>query len=68
MITTEQLQEEGYEPGAPNADSAALDRGVARESSCIECGHTGLSYEGWLRGRSYRAVAICPECGFREEF
>jgi len=58
----------GYEQGAPSFDAAAIDGEVCRKNDCPECGHKGLDYEPWHKKGSYRAFAVCPDCGYREEF
>lgn len=67
----------GYEAGpSPWAgDGIAIDIAVAARSRCSYCGHGGCGYRGFHKlGRSYgivtsyRAFAVCPECGHAEEF
>lgn len=58
----------GYSIGAPSADVAALDRPICTESECSDCGHVGMDYRPIHKGDSYRAFAVCPECGNTEEF
>lgn len=68
---TEQLRAEGYQPGPPaHLDRAAhkIDREVCAESKCEACGWTSLVYKAWHKGRSYRALAVCPRCCHTIEF
>ncbi len=66
-----ELRQDGYSPGAPkhvSKDCLAIDREVCQEATCDECGHFGLNYEPWHRGRSSRAVMHCSHCGHSTEF
>jgi len=67
----------GYSLMAPSAEAADLDRSVCERSQCERCGAEGLAYvpftawedftddHGWT---SYRAFAVCLNCGFMAEF
>jgi DNA-directed RNA polymerase subunit M/transcription elongation factor TFIIS len=59
---------DGYTLGAPSVDAAAIDSEVCQESICPKCGNDGMDYEPWHKDGSYRAFAVCPKCGYREEF
>lgn len=63
----------GYKPGTPQPgliDGASIDARVCSESKCDNCGHKGMEYHPFVRDepRSYRAFAVCPECGEAFEF
>ncbi|GAJ15936.1 unnamed protein product [marine sediment metagenome] len=67
------LYAEGYRQGAPPPgfiDAAAIDGSICSESKCDNCGHQGMDYKPFLRDNphSYRAFAVCPECGEGFEF
>lgn len=76
-----QMEEEGYTPGGePTGLGAGIDALVCADSTCSACGHQGREYHPFMKrlgGRSrytgrdlisYRAFAVCPECGHTEEF
>lgn len=67
----------GYRIGTPprptgglSVDGAAIDARVCAESKCENCGHQGMEYHPFVRDdpHSYRAFAVCPECGEAFEF
>lgn len=67
------LYEEGYRQGVPRGgpvDAAGIDGSICAESKCEECGHQGMDYKPFIRDEpySYRAVAVCPKCGWSFEF
>ena len=62
------LMDQGYRPQAPTHEAEAIDGGVCARSTCRKCHHRGLRYEPWSRKGSYVAIAVCPSCGYREEF
>jgi hypothetical protein len=65
------MQNEGLEPGYPKRgliDAASIDGEVCAESSCSECGHAGMLYKPFVGKNTYRAFAVCEECGNEEEF
>ena len=60
-------------------DGAGVDLAVAADSDCPHCGHHGLTYVAYHIARralpvadeatrSYRAFAVCPQCGLGDEF
>lgn len=62
-----------YQPGWPTwglIDGASIDIQVCAESTCDNCGHKGLQCKPFIKPeiKSYRAFAVCPECGEAEEF
>ena len=59
---------QGYKHGAPSIQAHAIDSEVCRESTCPKCGRVGMNYEPYLTQTSYRPFAVCPGCGFQEEF
>ncbi len=53
----------------PQRVDNSIDREEAARMTCPHCGHRGLRYEGWRDGRgTYHAEAVCPACGYAEEF
>ena len=63
----------GYRVGRPNwglIDGASIDAQICSEVKCDRCGHQGMEYHPFVRDepRSYRAFAVCPECGETFEF
>lgn len=60
--------DERYRPYQDANDAAA-----AAGCTCTVCRHGGLEYRGYVRQalgtqrRSYRAFAVCPECGHTDE-
>ena len=68
MMNVDYLELSGYQPKAPSYQAAAIDSQVCAESQCDECGHKGLDYRPFTKPGSYRAFAVCPECGEAVEF
>lgn len=70
MGIIQELQREGYSFWTGYDE----DRAIAHNSTCQNCGHQGLTYHAYSRGKpelenfSYRAIAECCECDFAEEF
>ncbi len=69
----QELYDAGYRQGTPNwglIDGASIDLEVCAESECKKCEHKGMDYKPFVRDnpRSYRAFAVCPKCGDRQEF
>jgi len=58
---------DGYHPTAPSTDAADIDREWAEKTPCRKCGGP-CRYEPWSQPGSYRAFAICLDCGHEEEF
>jgi hypothetical protein len=66
----ETLLAEGWAPGPPpdlRAESLAADLEAAAEMACEHCGTAGLAFAAFPKGRKYRVVATCPECGTEVE-
>ncbi len=61
------LTNDGYRPGAPSAEAEAIDAQVAEDSPCRECDGP-CYYKAFSKPGSYRAFAICLNCGHEEEF
>jgi len=62
-----------YRVGRPKwglIDGAGIDAQCCAEATCEACGHQGMEYHPFVRDepRSYRAFAVCPECGESFEF
>ena len=73
MLKVQELYESGYRQGSPRGglvDAASIDSEVCAETECENCGHKGMEYKPFMREepRSYRAFAVCPECGSSFEF
>lgn len=76
MKLTEQFIEDelsDYERGFPTwglINGGSIDVQVCAESTCEHCGHKGLECKPFINieHKSYRAFAVCPECGEAEEF
>lgn len=75
MAFVEELS--GYRMGRPpiptgglSIDGARIDAQVCVESKCESCEHQGMEYHPFIRDEpySYRAFAVCPECGEAFEF
>jgi hypothetical protein len=69
-----ELLENGYEKCAPGIESDSIDRVIANQSKCPECNTYSMQYtpytkfdvnRNWI---SYRAFAVCQNCGYKEEF
>jgi hypothetical protein len=65
----------GFRPGAPSWLTYELDSEVCHRSTCSRCGHTGLSYQPYVKPSRcfccpprYRAFTVCPGCNRVEEF
>lgn len=59
----------GYSEGPPegaNPENIRIDRQVVAEQTC-DCGGS-YEYRGYHAGTSYRAFAICRDCGDAIEF
>ncbi len=69
-VLRQRLLEQGYQAHAPSPEAAELDAEACREWPCEGCGHAGLTYRPFWHPteRSYRAVAVCGQCGRVEEF
>jgi hypothetical protein len=59
---------DGFTPGCLDRLEAMLDRGEARQLQCLQCGNLGHELRTYVRGRRYRAVAICTGCKVISEF
>jgi hypothetical protein len=62
---------DGYQPGRPTPgiiDGASIDAEVCDKATCSNCGHRGMEYYPYVQPGSYRAFAVCPNCGEAEEF
>lgn len=44
------------------------DASVCEMADCDQCGRSGLHYKPFARGKSYRALCVCPQCGAACEF
>ena len=64
LLASDEL--DGYRP-APAAYEALDAPGLA-DAACRRCSHEGLDYRGFTRPGSYRAFAVCPDCGSAQEF
>lgn len=69
----QELYSLGYRQGRPTwgiIDGGSIDAEVCATSKCDNCGHYGMEYKGFVKDetKSYRAFAICPECGNSYEF
>ena len=63
------LLDDGYIMMPPlNQEAARIDRGVCAEAKCDKCWHIGLLYRPFTKPGSYRAFAVCPQCGHATEF
>ena len=58
---------EGYWEGAAG-EAAEIDGSVCAESTCGNCKTKGLEYHPYMKKGSYRAFAVCGNCGNAEEF
>ena len=67
----------GYRRGRPprptgglSVDGGSIDAEVCADSTCENCRHKGMEYHPFVKDepRSYRAFAVCPECGEVFEF
>lgn len=74
-LTEEFIDDElsDYVRGFPHwglIDGGSIDVEVCAESNCTHCGHHGLECVPFIKEahHSYRAFAVCPECGEAEEF
>jgi hypothetical protein len=60
------LEAEGWTAGPPPRVAPAMlavDRHNCRSLCCPGCGHRGLRFTPFSRGRRYTAVAACLRCG-----
>ena len=69
-----ELIENGYKLCAPNGEAGLIDRKISTESKCPDCGAFSLIYQPYTKFNesgqmtSYRAFAICENCGYEIEF
>jgi predicted RNA-binding Zn-ribbon protein involved in translation (DUF1610 family) len=49
-------------------ESYEIERRVAAEATCEQCGHVGLSYRSEGKYPDRVAIARCPKCGHETEF
>lgn len=59
---------DGFTPGLLDRVESMLDRGEARALQCMRCGNLGHELRTYVRGRRYRAIAICLGCKAMSEF
>jgi hypothetical protein len=59
---------EGYLPVPPYDKAREMNSKSIHDATCAECHHGGLVYEPWSKPGSYMAIAMCPNCGHREEY
>lgn len=62
---------EGYEPKAPDRETANINASALRESgNCQECDKSPMAFHPFTHPetRSFRALAICPNCNYSFEF
>jgi len=72
-----EMEAEGYRAGAPSEEVEEIDRLVIeggdqgavcfKPKSCVKCGGE-LSYQPYVKERSYRSFTICTRCGRVREF
>lgn len=48
-------------------DGMSIDRQIAQANPCPECGGE-MVYKAIVNGKSYRAFAVCDNCGYEFEF
>jgi hypothetical protein len=73
---TAKLAADGYEPGYPTWELTLdtlqrIDIEIAADVECPKCGTNGCGHAGFVcsdGSRSWRGFAICPACGWAEEF
>lgn len=60
---------EGTPPTNPRAlvDGVSIDREIAEETPCEKCGGK-CEFHPYTNGTSYRAFAVCTQCGNTVEF
>ena len=61
------LIENGYCNRAPTVEAGIYGGDVIRKTPCRKCDGQ-CYYEPWSKPGSYRAFAICLDCGHEEEF
>jgi len=61
------LTSDGYRPVAPDTEAADIDAQCVKRMHCRKCGGA-CYYQPYSRPGSYRAFAICLDCGHEEEF
>jgi len=72
-----EMTAEGYKAMAPSVEIAVMDRLIIeggkrgalefKAKKCVKCGGE-LSYQPYVRERSYRSFTICTRCGRVREF
>jgi hypothetical protein len=65
-----QVRREGFAPGLPHNITEATvrtDKAAYRRMRCPGCGRKRMEFYPWHRGRAYRVLAGCSECGAAEE-
>jgi len=72
-MDVQELYESGYRQGRPYwgmIDGASIDEGACIGLTCENCGHKGMNYKPFIKDEthSYRAFAVCPNCGASFEF
>jgi hypothetical protein len=65
---TKKLESKGYHKEIPNNKNP--DAQACADAKCPKCNHQGLNLVVFTHEGvgSYRAFALCPECGNAEEF
>ena len=72
-----EMTAEGYKAMAPSVEVAVMDRLIIEGGKqgalefeakrCVKCGGE-LSYQPYVKGRSYRSWTVCRVCGRVREF
>lgn len=58
----------GYQPGQPEGPMSDVDQEICQDATCENCGHQGCEFYPYSKPGSYRAFAVCPDCGEAMEF
>ncbi len=65
------MSRDGFRRGPPAGlapMATDVDRRACLDMQCGQCQNRGLRYRTFHKGASYRVLAVCPRCGFAEEF
>lgn len=64
------VQAEGFLRRPPSKIAGDIDEKVCKQANCPDCGHVGLDYQPYYDPdtNKYIAYAVCPTCGYQNEF
>lgn len=71
LALIQKLRREGWLFGVPvhlRAWAERVDATLCASLACPCCRRRGLAFRPFHRGRAYRVIGACEQCGYGEEF